>query len=404
MKTTAKLLFAIALISSSGCLGLLEDVEDDVSTLAEQARLDAEKAARKAACDAIPDGAPLPAECGGGEGVIKQEVQTRAVVLTASDSAGSLSTVDLDSLAVRDDPVPALAVSSDAVASYQLGHVIVLNRDLNNVTILDPSDDFSIRGQYATRPNPQAFAAAGTDKAYITSYEENIIDIVSPFTGEVLGEIDVSEYADNDSTAEVAGAVVVEERLFVAVQRLDRSAFYAPTDVSYLLVIDMATDAVSEVITLQNTNPVDLRYDAGRKKLLVAEVSAFGDTEGGIEIIDPFTLASEGNLITEEQVKADLSTYAVDSTGNILFIGSDELWNTTINRWDAVDAYAEIVTSSVGWKFFCGAANDRGEFWVCDRSDGAPGVRIFSFAEGAELTNVPIQTALSPMNGIVFVP
>ena len=85
------------------------------------------------------------------------------------------------------------------------------------------------------------------DKAYISRYERTHLLIVNPVTGDSLGAVDLSAFADADGLPEVSLLVLYDNHLFVACQRLDRDNGWVPTDVSVIAVVDVVTDQVVDV-------------------------------------------------------------------------------------------------------------------------------------------------------------
>ena len=71
--------------------------------------------------------------------------------------------------------------------------------------------------------------------------------IVNPQDGAELGQIDLSAFVDADGLPEVSQIVRVGDRLYLSCQRLDRNGGWGPADVSYLIVVDLATDTLVDV-------------------------------------------------------------------------------------------------------------------------------------------------------------
>lgn len=91
--------------------------------------------------------------------------------------------------------------------------------------------------------NPQTMVFLSETKAYILRAGKTTAWIVDPSatTQETFktGEIDLSAYDDGDGAVEMSSGVIVDGKLFIAMQRLDDS--FAPQD-AYIAVIDTATD------------------------------------------------------------------------------------------------------------------------------------------------------------------
>ncbi len=160
--------------------------------------------------------------------------------------------------------------------------------------------------------NPQSLIFASDSKAYIPRFESTRMWIVDPSTsteaGFKTGEIDLSAYADADGAPEMTLGVVVDGKLFLLLQRLDKDDNFAP-QTAYLVVINTATnqeiDTESEGsgdlkgIPLPVKNPWNIVYKDG--KIYLNGVGSYAsswagtpaDYSGGIVSVDPSTYAVE---------------------------------------------------------------------------------------------------------------
>ena len=241
--------------------------------------------------------------------------QSDLFVLTTDFQTGSTSFVSADAGVPVEKNL--LTIHSDAVARYRKGKVYVVNRlGQDNVLILDRSDlsqpvlQFSV----GNGSNPQDIAFASDDKAYVSRLNSTGLLIVDPTNGTTLGEIDLSAFADTDGLPEMTQMATVGSRLYVALQRLDRNNGFAPVAPGYIAVIDMETDTLVDVDpdeegtqawVLAAPNPASLI--ALGSILYVSETSAFGDVNGGIEILDTTVFSSRGLVVTEAELGGDIS-------------------------------------------------------------------------------------------------
>ena len=169
-------------------------------------------------------------------------------VLTSDYSVGSYSTLDLINWTTENS---IGYVHSDAGAKYFKNKIYVINRlNSDNIEILNCSDLKKPILQFSTGPltNPQHIAFISEKKAYITLYEETYLLVVNPSTGDEITQIDLSSYADDDGIPEMSPMVMLNGKLFVAIQRLDRDNWFAPTDKSYIVEIDADEDIVIRAI------------------------------------------------------------------------------------------------------------------------------------------------------------
>jgi DNA-binding beta-propeller fold protein YncE len=316
-------------------------------------------------------------------------------------------------------------IHSDAVAVEHDGLVYVINRrGGDSIQALDPQHGFASLWECSVGNgmNPHDLAIVAPNKAYVTLYESTELLIVDPSVGAscagfVRGSIDLSALADDDGIPEMDTAAVVEGRLFVTLQRLDRNAFFQPSDFSSVAVIDIASDTLLDAdpstpgpdgIRLARTNP----FSGGRGLIFEAngfivlgEVGSFGVIgDGGIERINPTTLTSDGFLITEEELNGNLTDFVLvdDRTGYAIV--SDLDFNNSLVRFDLAERRVTAVLAT-GPEFLVDIEFEptRGEIYLTDRTLQRPGIRIFNAAEGTELTPEPIDTGLPPFD-VVFLP
>lgn len=244
----------------------------------------------------------------------------RALVVTTDFQTGVLSRVH-----VTAPPRPrrlATPIHSDALVRAQGGMVAIVNRFLgDNVQFLDPDRGFRTRLQCSTGPgsNPHDLAVVGPHKGYVSRYDRDVLWVIDPGAGGCagfqVGSVALGAFADADGLPEMSQLAVVGDRLFVTLQRLDRARGFAPTGASMLAVIDTATDAVVDAVTLAASNAFG---DASglvvddRGRLLVAQAGdVFRTGDGGIEAIDPVTLASEGFVVTEDALGGSVTDFVV---------------------------------------------------------------------------------------------
>ena len=156
--------------------------------------------------------------------------------------------------------------------------------------------------------NPYQLVQVAENKAYVLRYGSPKIWVVNPSIASSAdcasfktAEIDLSAF-DEDGVPDMSSAVVVDDRLFVAIQRL---TFFTPVQDSQVVVIDTASDQIIDAdatqegvqaITLVGKNPGSMAYVDSMDKIFVQSVgkydaSAYGGTaaeySGGIDVIDP---------------------------------------------------------------------------------------------------------------------
>jgi hypothetical protein len=203
---------------------------------------------------------------------------------------------------------------------------------------------------------------------------------------------------------------LVGERLFVSVQRLDRSRRFAPTGPSALVVIDVPTDRVVGTVELSGANAFNdtsgLAHEPGTGKLLVAEAGDIYRTgDGGIERVDPFALRAEGFFVTESALGGSVTDFVVVSATKayaVVFVAADPPRNVLV----AFDPSRGVVTRRLLTRPYnlpdVALAPD-GTVWLADQSLPRPGIRIFDPATDRQLTASAIDVGLPPF-AMAFLP
>lgn len=264
---------------------------------------------------------------------------TRLAVAAANwtDPIGSIATIDLSDFSVTQ----ALLTTdgTDVVVRTFGGRIYVVNRfGTDTVQVIDPAD-FRVIANYSVGAgsNPQDIWVRSDEKAYVTRLDaqsdaSNTDDvlIINPLTGAVTGSIDLTPYTadDGDQLARAAQMVGVDATLYVLMQDLPSNLLNSADQPGKIVVIDMATDEVVGSITLEGRNPSDITYSPVTEKIYVVNTGVFvnfvtdvNDAYGGIEVVEPGTLQTEGIAIDD----ADFGNYLMN-----IVIGEDRAY-TIVN-------------------------------------------------------------------------
>ena len=332
--------------------------------------------------------------------------QSRAFVVTTDFQTGGMSAIDLATRAVS---VDVASVHKDARARWHGGLIYVLNRfGADNVQVLNPAAGFATVRQFSVGngANPSDIVVVSPTKAYVSAYDRAQLQMWNPATGASLGSIDLSAFADADGLPEADHMARFGRWLFVALQRLDRTQGFIPTDSSLVVVIDTANDTVVDVnpslpgtqaIVLARTNPVTtFAWDPIGRRFYLGCVGAYGVLDGGIVRIDPAAMSDDGVAITEAALMGDVSDVEWHSATHSYAIVSDASFNTSLITWNptAGTRLAPLFTPG-GFGLADCALNDRGELYVCDNSFVVQGIRIFSAATDLQIAG-PLGTGLPP--------
>jgi DNA-binding beta-propeller fold protein YncE len=331
-----------------------------------------------------------------------------ALVVTTDFETGLLATVGVR--APHDVGHPAAPIHSDAVVRVTGGDVFVVNRFLgDNLQVLDPSRGLATRLQCSTGPgsNPHDVAVVGPHKAYVTRYDARELWIVDPSAsscaGFRLGSIDLSPWADADGLPEMDQMAVVGGRLFVSLERLDRTRRFAPAGRSRLAVIDTATDAVVTVIELTGANAFGdasgIVREPGSGKLVISEDGNILRTgDGGLERVDPETLTAEGFFLGEQDLGGNVTDFVLASpTKGYAIVLDDQLRNVLV-AFDPQDRTAtRRLLVRTQYLPDVALAPD-GTLWVADDGLPAPGIRIFDTSTDTQRTTAAIDVGLPPFS------
>jgi hypothetical protein len=336
----------------------------------------------------------------------------RALVVTTDFETGVLASASVRP--PRRVAQPAAQIHSDAVVRVSGSMTFVLNRFLgDNVQRLDRRLDTLFQCSTGNGSNPHDLIAVAPDKAYVTRYDRTELWVVDPSRtdcgGFRRGVIDLGAFADADGLPEMDQMALVDGRLFVTVQRLDRRRGFAPTGPSRLVVIDVATDTVSGEVVLFGTNPfgdasgIVREPDTGRLVLATSgDLYRVGD--GGLERVDPVTLQSEGRFFVEEAALGGnvLDFVLVSSTKGYAVVQDPDLRNRLI-AFDPTGASQPRTLLSRNAFLPDVVLGPDGLLWLADQTLSAPGLHLFDPATDREVTRRPLAVGLPPFS-IGFVP
>lgn len=303
---------------------------------------------------------------------------------------------------------PDVQISSDpAVRSYG-GKIYVINRfGFDNIQVINPKKDYLTVAQYTTGTgsNPQDIAFASEKKAYVSRFNDAQLRVLDPRDGTILSNVDLAAYADADGLPEPAKMLVVGDRLFVAVQRL---FWFAPTDKSYVIVIDTTNSEIVGDVELATLNPVsELVYDKSKDKIYVAcsgAIKYFGTLgdDGAIESIsidmDADTYTSDGVLIDEAALGGDATALAMAASNQAYAVIQDVTGTNILIRFDPTDPGAGFTEIWRKNSYIPAITIDsKGYLYIADADFAAPGVLVFDTATDAKVTDTSLDVGMPPV-------
>jgi hypothetical protein len=331
-----------------------------------------------------------------------------AFVTTTDYTTGSASVISLENGYPVD--IGVSPVHSDAVARWYEGLVYVINRTgADNIQVLDPADDFSTISQHSTGngTNPKDIAIVSPHKAFVSRYDSNELLIMNPATGEHIGTVDLSQFADSDGLCEMDHMLLKFDILFVSIQRIDRDNWWSPVGDSYIAVIDAAADSLVDVdpgtpgkqaIPLSAPNPfTDLKFDHMGAMILVGCAGFWGMADGGIEIIDPFTYTNGGFMITEAAAGGDINEFEILSEEKGHMIVATPSFTTSLVPFDpSTGTVGTPLYTPPGWVLNDIEISPDGKLFVADQTATEPGVWIWDASADTLITTSPKSTGLPP--------
>jgi len=234
------------------------------------------------------------------------------------------------------------------------------------------------------------------EKAYISLWGSDHILMMNPLTGEKLGKIDLTSFADEDGNPEVDALHLIGTTLYASVQRLDRNNFFRPVGASFVLAIDTETDTVTHQIPVE-LNPFTDFIELPDGNLLLGSPALFGVVaDGGINLIDTST-NTNFVVISDETLGGDVSDIVMITDSKGYAISVDESFNTNIVSFD-LDTRSKLQTvmESEGFTITDLAVNSFKEVYVSWRQSENPGIRIIDGITDREITTGPIDVGLPP--------
>ena len=338
--------------------------------------------------------------------------QNDLFVITTDFSTGSTAFLAANAAEAE---VNLLGIHSDAVGHYHDGRVYIVNRlGQDNILVLDAMDLRTPLTQFSVGngANPHDIEIVAPDKAYVTRYDAASLLIVNPQDGAELGEIDLSAFADADGLPEVSQIVRVGDRLYLSCQRLDRNGGWGPVDVSYLIVVDLATDTLVDVdpdaegmqgIALSAANPNSMAVVG--EQIAVGVVVGFGDRAGGVEIVDTATNRSLGLAVSEGDLGGDITSMVLVDQNRGYAVVADENFANSVRPFELSSGAVGAPLENISGGFIPSLAVDGDRLIVADRgsfSDPASaGLKFYDAATGAFLSG-PIDTGLPPQDIVVL--
>ncbi len=336
-------------------------------------------------------------------------------VTTDYETSGQCATIDMDSPWSAETNLEP--VSSDPVVRFYRNLIYVVNRlYADNIQVLDPDLDFDTILEFSVGAgsNPQDIAFVSENRAYVSRYESAWLYEVNPSTGAILDSIDLSLFADADGIPEQSRMVLYDDRLFVQIQRINRST-WTPVPPSLLAVIDVNTNQIIDAdggtpgvqgIVLTGMNPTgEMVLDEEAGMIYVGEVGSYFVQDGGIDMVDADALAATGFLVPETELGGDIGVFSFGGASGFATVSDDWFYMTRIVSFSIPGgSVTDTLYTTNGFIPDMECDTVTSQLFVADRKETAPGVHVFDTGSGVKLNGSPINTGLPPADLVVVRP
>ncbi|HOW16848.1 MAG TPA: hypothetical protein PK443_03965 [bacterium] len=283
-----------------------------------------------------------------------------------------------------------------------------------------PVWEFSTEGT-ENNSNPHQIVFVNENKAYLIRYGSPKVWIINPSAlveSELkTGELDLSAYNDSDGCPEPASAIIVDDMLFIVMQRLSPSGGFpmAPVNDTYVAVFDINTDIEIDTdpflgglkgIKLDVRNPFAKIKHYGNYLYVAGADGTLSNTnnpiKGGVQKINLNTLKAEAGIIAPTTQITGLEIIS-DTQG--YFIQYDDWNNCSLKRFNPQTGY--IYPNNVAGIGNSGTKNlqaiikdDDDLLWLADWSYIDGGMYVIDTATDT-IQEGPLDIGLSPMD-VVF--
>lgn len=270
--------------------------------------------------------------------------------------------------------------------------------------------------------NPHDMVFVNSEKAYLLRYGSDTAWIVNPSAetedGFKTGELDLSAYADTDGVPEMHSGVVVGDRLFITLQRVDYSGGFSDVEYStpYVAVFDTTTNEEIDVLDCgcemkgieipEITNLGAIQYLDVTDRIYVQGHGDYdqteGDPRGGIVRIDPDTYEADVILTDDFSFYGAVTGMVVVSETKGYFIGYAGWGDNTLYTFDPSCDTGCGIGPVPGFENLSIAGMETGVYtdkngmaWICVQSPENPRVDILNPAD--DTIDESLATDLNPL-------
>lgn len=320
---------------------------------------------------------------------------------------GGVDRVDLVEGKIFNKTLPAQA---DAVArwDFRQNQLLVLNRQAgNHLTIASPDFETVSQVAFPELSNPYDIVPFGDHLAHVSFLNGDRVRLFNLLTGKDIGPgIDLSEWNDADGKPESAFLQAYGLRLFVSLQQLD-AATYRPSGDGVLVVADRESGEIDRASTrkLLFRNP-SIEFKAFEQDLFLAgsgvvNLAAPLELDGGIERLWAPDGRSKGAVITEAELGGDIQDFEILTfTQAVAIVGTPDSKVVLFNPETGKRVGEDLLPSGPNRYSHVLADRARQLFYVTDRLDSDPSIRVFDFS-GKEKPEHRIRFDLPPFKMVL---
>ena len=347
-------------------------------------------------------------------------------ILTTVASDFSSSAIEIYDAASRTEGLTGLnpGVSDTIVRAFEDKYYVIRRFMSDSVSAHSASDPSTVIFETSTNDgtdtassNPHDLVFVDSQKGYLLRYGSPNVWIVNPSATSAsefkIGEIDLSAY-DADGVPEATRAVIVGDRMFVFMQRLE---LFAPTLPGVVAVIDTTTDTEIDTgsdgdlngFEIPAFNPNDVSLDTSTDSIFVAAVGDFGAFDGsrppaltgGIVSVDTENFTAT-QLIDDTEETGRITAVEVIDANTAYMITETAFLSSTLVKFDpntgtiestGVAGFADVDLRDI-------AKGPEGNLWVAVGNTTSPQVVVVNPADDSVI-GPEINTTLIP-TGITF--
>ena len=287
-------------------------------------------------------------------------------------------------------------------------------------SINEPDADLSQHKAQETNEdssNPHKLVIKNETTGYLIRYGKSEIWIVNPSANndEVYktGEIDLSTYAGDDGTPEATDALLIDNKLYVLMQNLDRNNGWTP-GTAYLAIFDTGNNNIElETNTDANTpkgielsvkNPNEMDYLESNNTIYIAGLGPYFpvDFSGGVEsvnISDYSTNVVIDRSDTEQQFFGQTKHVAILNSTRGYIVGYAAWKDTGVYSFNPSTGIVDTQALFINKDISDIEIGPLGNLWVANRSDS--GINIVDTVDNT-ISEQLIETNLLP-NDIEFI-